>query len=906
MTTEDVADLEIHIYAAGEQSYRVEMTLNGERQLGRGRLGPGIVPWEPTGTPDADGRKLLGALTAGPALRKAWGQACAHTRRRIRLWIDEDAAELHALPWELLIEDGLVLSAQAGTPFSRYLHVNWPWGGPVRERPIRMLAAISSPDDLPDRYDLAPVDAAAERELLESALPPVDESALAPVDEGALEVEWLAAPVTLARLEQKLREGHHILHFVGHGTFSEKRDEAALLMQDEGGGPCLVHDHELAGMLGRLGEHSPRLVTLAACQSGARSKRDAFAGLGPKLVLNGVPAVVAMQDWISFDSARRFVGTFYGQLLAHGEVDVAANGARSALLSARRPDAGVPVLFMRLRSGRLWEDEDATAGGSPGVPLQRPPRTDHFVGREAELARLLQDLQPGQVVTLCGPGGMGKTALATEAIWALAPGKEPPARFPDGIITHSFYNQPQADHALEAIVRAYGEEPRPTLRDAALRALSGRRALLHLDGTEQADDLGAVLAVRGGCGVLVTSRSRGDALSARQDIALLPRDEAVRLLRAWGGEQVGDEDAAARICALVGGLPLAVRLVGRYLVQTGERAGEYVDWLKEKPLEALSPGEHRDESVELLLARSVAQVGDGAREALSVVGLLALLPFSVEAAAAAVDAPPAQVRRGLGELVGYGLLLRSEERYEVGHALIHAYARDCCEPAAGAWTRLAAHYTALVGEQSALGAPGYARLDAERAHVLRVVEACSAGHARRGALALLWATERYLLDQGHWTALGTALRQCLDAARALGDSIEEANCIQSLGDVHRMLDEYGAARERYEEARPIFAAIGDRLGEANCIQRLGDVHRMLAEYGAARERYEEARPIYAAIGDRYSLATTLTYLGRSHRGLGDTERARQCLLEAVRLFEEIGSRWADWARGFLEGLESGE
>jgi flagellar biosynthesis GTPase FlhF len=54
-------------------------------------------------------------------------------------------------------------------------------------------------------------------------------------------------------------------------------------------------------------------------------------------------------------------------------------------------------------------------------PLQRPPRAEHFTGREKELAQLRQDLQPGRVVTLCGPGGIGKTALATEAIWKLAP-----------------------------------------------------------------------------------------------------------------------------------------------------------------------------------------------------------------------------------------------------------------------------------------------------------------------------------------------------------------------------------------------------------------------------------------------------------------------------------------------------
>jgi hypothetical protein len=43
-------------------------------------------------------------------------------------------------------------------------------------------------------------------------------------------------------------------------------------------------------------------------------------------------------------------------------------------------------------------------------------------------------------VTLCRPGGIGKSALAIQAIWTLAPGHDPPARFPDGILFHTFYH----------------------------------------------------------------------------------------------------------------------------------------------------------------------------------------------------------------------------------------------------------------------------------------------------------------------------------------------------------------------------------------------------------------------------------------------------------------------------------
>ena len=156
------------------------------------------------------------------------------------------------------------------------------------------------------------------------------------------------------------------------------------------------------------------------------------------------------------------------------------------------------------------------------IPLQRPARAEHFTDRKPELAQLLADLQPGRVVTLCGPGGIGKSALAAEAVWTLAPGDQLPGIFPGGIIFHNFYKQSQVTLALEHIARSYGDrDPRPTPAAAAQRALAGRQALLILDGTEQADDLLELLAIVGHCGVLVTSRRRQDAAATRQDISSL-------------------------------------------------------------------------------------------------------------------------------------------------------------------------------------------------------------------------------------------------------------------------------------------------------------------------------------------------------------------------------------------------
>ncbi len=93
------------------------------------------------------------------------------------------------------------------------------------------------------------------------------------------------------------------------------------------------------------------------------------------------------------------------------------------------------------------------------------------------------------MLTLYGPGRIGKWALAAEAVWQLAPERAPASRFPDRIIFYSFYNQPQAALALEHIARSFSEEIKPSPKEAAQQALTGRQALPILDGTAQADDL---------------------------------------------------------------------------------------------------------------------------------------------------------------------------------------------------------------------------------------------------------------------------------------------------------------------------------------------------------------------------------------------------------------------------------
>ncbi|MGB5686168.1 MAG: ATP-binding protein, partial [Candidatus Electrothrix sp.] len=115
-----------------------------------------------------------------------------------------------------------------------------------------------------------------------------------------------------------------------------------------------------------------------------------------------------------------------------------------------------------------------------GIPLQRPKQADHLVGREDLLKDVLAALQPGKVVTLCGPGGIGKTALASRVAWELSPDGKPPACFPDGLIFYSFYGRKDVSLAFDHLVRSYVDNSQDNSPEAVCHLLANKQALIIL------------------------------------------------------------------------------------------------------------------------------------------------------------------------------------------------------------------------------------------------------------------------------------------------------------------------------------------------------------------------------------------------------------------------------------------
>ena len=494
---------------------------------------------------------------------------------------------------------------------------------------------------------------------------------------------------------------------------------------------------------------------------------------------------------------------------------------------------------------------------------------------------MLKDLRPGHITTLSGPGGMGKTAIAAEVVRRLcaADPAAPPADYPDGILFHTFYGQADPETAFAHFVKSFDPAATDLSKDAASTALGGKRALVVLDGAEDAADLRAVTDVLPPtCAALVTTRTPGglrlEKFSPAEAIALL-QTLAARPELAEGPD----------ICAKLDYFPLAVELAGKYMAQ-GESPAGYLNWLNDTPLDALHHGAHRRDSVPVLVEKSLVAAGETARGALAVAGLLTLNPFTREAIAAALPDP----RRALDVLVRYGLLRRADGFYAVSHALIYQYARRRLTPPAEALPALADFYTNFTETEREKGLAGYRVLDAHRAHILQLIDACAAAGDWQHANALVWAVEDYLDRQGYTTDRVRVLETGVTAAQKLGDRQNEGAHLGNLGIAYAQLGQVERAIEYHQQALSIAREIGDRRGEGNQLCNLGLAYRALGQVERAIEFYEQALAIAREIGNRRSEGTALGNLGMAYAALGQVERAIGFYEQALAIAREIGDR----------------
>lgn len=255
--------------------------------------------------------------------------------------------------------------------------------------------------------------------------------------------------------------------------------------------------------------------------------------------------------------------------------------------SHRLKDLRVPERIYQLVAASLAEDFPPLKSLGAATSLPVPPTA--LVGRDDDIDRLRAVLvRPGcRLVTLTGPGGIGKTRLAIQAAAGLAD------EFPDGLWWAGLAPVSLGEEVLGAIAQVVDEreEEGAGLERALAARLEGRRMLVVLDNAEHllpgvADVVVRLLAASDRLVVLATSRERLH-LSAEHvyPVLPLPTGDAVALLEeraVVAGVPVERSPVLGRLCERLDGLPLALELAAARLrvfspAQLLDRIGSRLD-----------------------------------------------------------------------------------------------------------------------------------------------------------------------------------------------------------------------------------------------------------------------------------------------------------------------------------------
>ena len=553
-----------------------------------------------------------------------------------------------------------------------------------------------------------------------------------------------------------------------------------------------------------------------------------------------------------------------------------------------------------------------------------PAETTSFIGRRRELAELRARLTEGRLVSVVGPGGVGKTRLAVRAATELGRG------FAAGswLVELADVREPQlVAHAVAAGLDLRDQAARDPL-GLVLSYLKERELLLVVDNCEHlleavahvlADVLGAAPAVR----IIATSREplsiAGEFLApiaplpfpevrARSD-AELRHNEAVQLFteraRAASGtfELNGENQAAvASICRRLDGMPLAIELAA---VRTRALSVEQILKRLDDRFELLTRGtrtalpRHQtlraamDWSNDLLAANERILL----RRLAVFVGRFTI--EDVEAVVASADVPRAEVLDLISSLIDKSLVMKEELRGLPCHRLhetMREYAavkmRDAGEEEV-VHARCDQYYVSACRDSAPNARyrlPEWLRwLDLEIENVRAVIQRCLIRREFAAGVELVTSLGPYWITRG--TSEGARwLDELLAEAPQAVDGYAHACFLRA--SLALLQADVPAARSTLDRTMVLNRASGNTSLLSQSLSMASVAANMAGDRESARELLQEALSLTAGLSDVSAQLGLLQ--ARALDGLfnGDLDAVRSASAEGARRSREVGDLYS--------------